>query len=198
MTKCPRSNAAAVAGFKREDAMAAYPFQSFLMAGFECSSHRRFDGRRVDMVAATRHDEFALRDYERLSEVGISTARDGLRWYLIESSPRRYDFASVAAQLDAAQSVGIQVIWDLFHYGYPDGLAGETIPLGARIVAVCDAFDAMITSRPYRAAMSVEQALEELRACSGTQFDPVVVTAFCEEIASLPYRYGPQSASALS
>ena len=82
--------------------------------------------------------------------------------------------------------------------GYPDGLAGETIPLGARIVAVCDAFDAMITSRPYRAAMPVEDALEELRTCAGTQFDPTVVTAFCEEIASLPYRYGPQSASALS
>jgi len=76
--------------------------------------------------------------------------------------------------------------------GYPDGFGGEGIPLGARIVAVCDAFDAMITSRPYRAAMTVEQALAELRACSGTQFDPSVVDAFCEEIASLPYRYGPQ------
>jgi diguanylate cyclase (GGDEF)-like protein len=82
--------------------------------------------------------------------------------------------------------------------GYPDGIAGEVIPLGARIVSVCDAFDAMITSRPYRAAMSVESALEELRTCAGTQFDPTVVNAFCEEIASLPYRYGPQSASVLS
>jgi two-component system cell cycle response regulator len=82
--------------------------------------------------------------------------------------------------------------------GYPDGVAGEAIPLGARIVSVCDAFDAMIMSRPYRAAMTVEQALEELRTCSGTQFDPTVVDAFCEEIASLPYRYGPQSTSILS
>ena len=82
--------------------------------------------------------------------------------------------------------------------GYPDGIAGDSIPLGARIVSVCDAFDAMITSRPYRAAMSVEEALEELNTCAGTQFDPTVVNAFCEEIASLPYRYGPQSASVLS
>jgi two-component system, cell cycle response regulator len=82
--------------------------------------------------------------------------------------------------------------------GYPDGVAGEAIPLGARIVSVCDAFDAMIMSRPYRAAMTVEQALEELKTCAGTQFDPTVVDAFCEEIASLPYRYGPQSAPALS
>jgi two-component system cell cycle response regulator len=82
--------------------------------------------------------------------------------------------------------------------GYPDGVAGETIPLGSRIVAVCDAFDAMTTSRPYRAARSVEEALEELRACAGTQFDASVVDAFCEEIASLPHRYGPQSPSVLS
>jgi two-component system, cell cycle response regulator len=78
--------------------------------------------------------------------------------------------------------------------GYPDGLAGETIPLGARVVAVCDAFDAMTTSRPYRDAMSVEEALTEIRACSGTQFDPTVVEAFCEEIASLPHRYGDRTA----
>jgi diguanylate cyclase (GGDEF)-like protein len=79
------------------------------------------------------------------------------------------------------------------HYdgsGYPDGLAGDAIPLGARIVAVCDAFDAMTTSRPYRDAMSVEDALAEIRACAGSQFDSTVVEAFCEEIASLPHRYG--------
>jgi diguanylate cyclase (GGDEF)-like protein len=77
--------------------------------------------------------------------------------------------------------------------GYPDGIAGEEIPLGARIVAVCDAFDAMITFRPYSPARPVEEALRELRACAGTQFDPAVVAAFCEHIASLPYQYGPQS-----
>jgi diguanylate cyclase (GGDEF)-like protein len=62
--------------------------------------------------------------------------------------------------------------------GYPDGLAGEAIPLGARIVFVCDAFDAMVTDRAYRQCMSVDQALAELRACAGTQFDARVVAAF--------------------
>jgi two-component system cell cycle response regulator len=62
--------------------------------------------------------------------------------------------------------------------GYPDGLAGEAIPLPSRIVAVCDAFDAMTTGRPYRTAMSVEGALDELHRCAGTQFDPMVVEAF--------------------
>ena len=63
--------------------------------------------------------------------------------------------------------------------GYPDRLAGGDIPLGARIIAVCDAFDAMIANRPYRAARSTEEALNELRRCTGTQFDPTVVDAFC-------------------
>ncbi len=61
--------------------------------------------------------------------------------------------------------------------GYPDGLAGESIPIGSRIVFVCDSFDAMISERPYRQACSPDEALAELRRCAGTQFDPEVVDA---------------------
>jgi putative nucleotidyltransferase with HDIG domain len=61
--------------------------------------------------------------------------------------------------------------------GYPDGLAGEAIPLIARIVSCCDAFNAMTTDRPYRAALSLEEAQEELRKNAGTQFHPEVVDA---------------------
>jgi HD-GYP domain-containing protein (c-di-GMP phosphodiesterase class II) len=64
--------------------------------------------------------------------------------------------------------------------GYPDGLAGEEIPIEARVVTCCDAFSAMTTTRSYRKAMSTEAALEELRRCSGTQFDPKVVAALLE------------------
>ncbi len=63
-------------------------------------------------------------------------------------------------------------------HGYPDGLMRDEIPLGARVIAVCDSFDAMTTKRPYREAMSVSHALTELRSCSGTQFDPDVVRVF--------------------
>jgi HD-GYP domain-containing protein (c-di-GMP phosphodiesterase class II) len=66
--------------------------------------------------------------------------------------------------------------------GYPDGLAGSDIPLGARIIAACDAFDAMTSVRPYRGATSNELALEELTRCSGSQFDPEVVTALRDVI----------------
>jgi putative nucleotidyltransferase with HDIG domain len=61
--------------------------------------------------------------------------------------------------------------------GYPDRLAGTAIPLGARIVCVCDSYNAMITDRPYRAAMSPQAAAAELRRCAGSQFDPAVVAA---------------------
>jgi HD-GYP domain-containing protein (c-di-GMP phosphodiesterase class II) len=62
--------------------------------------------------------------------------------------------------------------------GYPKGLRGEEIPLGSRIIAVADSFDALTSDRPYRRALSREAALEELMRCSGTQFDPEVVNAF--------------------
>ena len=62
--------------------------------------------------------------------------------------------------------------------GYPDQLTGADIPLGARIIAVCDAYDAMVSDRPYRPAMPNEQAVQELARCAGTQFDPAVVDAF--------------------
>ena len=63
--------------------------------------------------------------------------------------------------------------------GYPDGLAGFEIPLGARIVAVCDAFSAMCQVRPYGAVLTEHEALDELRASAGSQFDPALVAAFC-------------------
>jgi diguanylate cyclase (GGDEF)-like protein len=67
--------------------------------------------------------------------------------------------------------------------GYPDGLRGTEIPLGARIIAVCDAYDSMTSNRPYRSAMSIEGMVSELRRCAGTQFDPAVVDAFCAVLA---------------
>jgi diguanylate cyclase (GGDEF)-like protein len=66
--------------------------------------------------------------------------------------------------------------------GYPDGLAAEEIPLGARIIAICDSFHAMMDERVYKPAMPLGDALEELRRCSGSQFDPRLVEVFCRLI----------------
>ncbi|WP_240319431.1 acyl-CoA dehydrogenase family protein [Deinococcus wulumuqiensis] len=95
-------------------------FSTFFLGGFECSTHRRPSGRRVDVIDATRHDHFAAQDYARLRAAGMAGARDGLRWHLIERVPGEYDFASARAQVRAAREQEVTVIWDLLHYGFPD------------------------------------------------------------------------------
>ncbi|MBA2504143.1 MAG: beta-glucosidase [Pyrinomonadaceae bacterium] len=98
-------------------------FQSFFLGGFECSTHRpRIHGRRLDVLAATKHDVLAEADYRRLQAHGIGTAREGLRWHLIETSPYRYDWTSALGMIRAARDTNTQIIWDLWHYGWPDDL----------------------------------------------------------------------------
>jgi len=105
-------------------------FASFFQAGFECSSHRRRDGVRLDLIRATGHDRHALNDYRQCHAVGFHTLRDGLRWHRIETVRGKYDWSSWLPMLEAAEEVGLQIIWDLFHYGSPDHVdqAAEDFP----------------------------------------------------------------------
>jgi diguanylate cyclase (GGDEF)-like protein len=80
--------------------------------------------------------------------------------------------------------------------GYPDGLAGDQIPLGSRIIAVCDAFTAMTSPRPHAPRRTLPEAIAELRACAGSQFDPEVVAAFSELVVELVWPSEPSTASA--
>ena len=88
------------------------------------------------------------------------------------------------------ESLGVDPVadWVLHHHerwdgsGYPNAVAGETIPLGARIIFVADAYDAMTSDRVYRERFTDEEALDELERCSGTQFDPAIVAALADEI----------------
>jgi len=98
----------------------ARTFASFFQAGFECSSHRRRDGVRLDLIRATGHDKHVLQDYRQCRQLGFQTLRDGLRWHLIEKSPGQYDWSSWLPALEAAEEAGVEIIWDLFHYGSPD------------------------------------------------------------------------------
>ena len=83
--------------------------------------------------------------------------------------------------------------------GYPDQLASEAIPIGSRIIAVCDAFDAMLSDRPYQARRSLSAASDELRRCAGTQFDPAVVDAFqAVMVDELVTTAGPRVTGALT
>jgi hypothetical protein len=98
----------------------AKTFASFFQAGFESSSHRRRDGVRLDLIRATGHDKHVLQDYRQCKQFGFGTIRDGLRWHLIERLPGQYDWSSWLPALEAAEQAGVEVIWDLFHYGWPD------------------------------------------------------------------------------
>ena len=88
------------------------------------------------------------------------------------------------------ESLGVEPLasWVLHHHerwdgdGYPANLAGERIPIGARIIFAADSFDAMTSDRVYRAALSFDEATDELRRCAGTQFDPIVVVALLAEL----------------
>jgi two-component system cell cycle response regulator len=87
------------------------------------------------------------------------------------------------------------------HYdgrGYPDGLAGEQIPLAARIIAICDAYDAMTSTRSYRAALPARQALAEIRRCAGAQFDPRLTETFLRILAREPQDGGEARGSSIA
>ncbi len=101
--------------------------------------------------------------------------------------------ALLVAQVPALRGVESAILhhherWD--GDGYPDRLAGETIPIEARIVAVADAFSSMTSDRPYRRRRALDEACEELERCAATQFDPLVVRLFVEEVRRRPPALG--------
>ena len=112
----------------------------FFVAGFECSSHRTPAGRRLDLVAGTRHDAFAEADYRRVADAGLRVARDGFAWHRIEPSPGRYDFSSVLPAIRAARRAGVRVVWDLLHFGWPDDLDVFVPAFVDRFAAMAGAF----------------------------------------------------------
>ncbi|MEA2448078.1 MAG: hypothetical protein QOG63_10 [Thermoleophilaceae bacterium] len=90
--------------------------------------------------------------------------------------------AAAPALAEAARLVrASHEAWD--GSGYPDRLTGAEIPLGARVISICDAFDAMISDRPYASPKSVDEAVAEIRRCAGTQFDPAIVPVFAQVMA---------------
>jgi beta-glucosidase/6-phospho-beta-glucosidase/beta-galactosidase len=97
-------------------------FSSFWMAGFESACHVNSKGVRLDMIHATQHDRFLDEDYANLAHMGIRSVRETVRWHLVERTPGVFDFATVDSMVEAAQRHGIQLVWDLCHYGWPDGL----------------------------------------------------------------------------
>ena len=96
------------------------PFRSFMAGGFECACQKRADGVRLDLLSQTGHAPWARNDYAGLAALGIRVVRDGVRWHLVEKAAGVYDWSSVAHMAETAAEIGVQVIWDLCHYGWPD------------------------------------------------------------------------------
>src|SRR6187402_1939896 len=116
------------------------PFKSFWMGGYECSDQLNNRGERVDLLSATQHIENLEEDYRGLADFGIRTVREGIRWSLVEGRPYEYDFSAVRYMLAVGKEHGIQQVWDICHFGFPDDLTPIHPQFTARFAAVCRAF----------------------------------------------------------
>jgi beta-glucosidase/6-phospho-beta-glucosidase/beta-galactosidase len=96
-------------------------FTTFFMAGFECSTFIWKDGERKDYVTLTGHDRHLEEDYRRVEDLGIGVVREAIRWPSVDRGGSRYDWSTLDPVLDAIDACRITPIWDLCHYGFPDG-----------------------------------------------------------------------------
>ena len=113
-------------------------FPTFFLSGFECSTFLWKDRKRRDLVAETRHREHALEDYRILHDLGIAVAREGIPWPMVDTASG-YDFETIAPMLEAMRQTRITPIWDLCHYGYPEGLDPFTEAFATRFANYCRA-----------------------------------------------------------
>ncbi len=116
------------------------PFESFWMGGFECTDQLNNTGNRVDLLTETRHLACLDDDYKRLRDFGILTVREGIRWSKVEKQPGVFDFSTVKIMLDAGIRNGVQQVWDICHFGFPDDISPLHPHFSKRFVAVCAAF----------------------------------------------------------
>lgn len=116
------------------------PFQSFWMAGFECTDKLNAFGNRVDFLNLTGHLQLLDQDYQNLKPFHIQTVREGIRWSQVEKRPYEYDWSTVAYMLEKGKALGIQQVWDLCHFGYPDDLTPLHPMFARRFAAMCRAF----------------------------------------------------------
>lgn len=115
-------------------------FNTFFMGGFECADHINRSGERINLLKETQHDLRFYDDYQALSSIGIKTVREGICWSAVETSPGVFDFSEILSRMRGAEKLGIQIIWDLIHFGYPDGIYPTHPFFCQRFEQLCDAF----------------------------------------------------------
>jgi beta-glucosidase/6-phospho-beta-glucosidase/beta-galactosidase len=122
-------------------------FPTFFLSGFECSTFLWKDSGRRNLVAETQHDRFAREDYAFLHDVGMAVAREGIPWPLVDRGEGRYDFSCLAPLIEAMNAAQVLPVWDLCHYGYPDGLDPFMPDFQRRFAAYCRAAAEHVTAR---------------------------------------------------
>jgi len=115
-------------------------FKTFFMGGYECADHINRSGDRINLLEETQHDIRIDQDYKELASIGIKTVREGVCWSSVETAPYIFDFSKIKISIDTAKKYGIQQIWDLCHFGYPDGLFPTHPHFCIRFEALCEAF----------------------------------------------------------
>jgi diguanylate cyclase (GGDEF)-like protein len=161
-------------------------------------------GERMDLAAEERAQ---LRQAAELHDVGKLAIPEEIlhkpgplepeEWVFVRRHPLIGErIIGAAPALAAAAKLVRSTHERLDGSGYPDGLAGDQIPLGARIIAVCDAFTAMTSPRPHAAQRTIGEAIAELRQCASTQFDPAVVDVLSELVVELVWPSQPATAIA--
>ena len=178
---------------------------SLVQALQECDSDTEEHVRRTQMMGAELGKRIGLTDVQQsdlsllclLHDIGkIGVPLEILNkpgklsadeWRVLRShATKGYQIAKSATELSSIAEMILHhhERWD--GKGYPDGLSRETIPLLSRIIAVVDAYDAMVNDRSYRPALPQEVAIEELKRCAGSQFDPSIVSEFIQLVESMP------------
>jgi diguanylate cyclase (GGDEF)-like protein len=182
--------------FQQHDPDLQEHFEDVARLALEVARHLGMDNEEIDVIgrAAELHDigKIAMPD-EMLQKPG---PLDSWEWELMRRHTIIGDriLSATPALLPVARIVRwTHERWD--GTGYPDGLAADQIPVAARLIAICDAFDAITAGRPYQPARALEDALAELRRCAGTQFDPDLVEDFCRFVERAPAEHARRDRS---
>jgi hypothetical protein len=124
-------------------------FPTFFLSGFECSTFCWKDQGRRDLVEETQHRQHADQDYRLLRDLGIAVAREGIPWPFVDKGDGNYDFSLIDPMIAAMNRHQILPIWDLCHYGYPDGLDPFSDTFQERFAAYCHAATKYVTARVH-------------------------------------------------
>ena len=123
-----------------DDVQFESPFKSFWMGGYECADQMNAFGNRVDLLSDTGHIRNIDRDYADLDVLGIKTVREGIRWSRVEVRPYEYHWDEVKLMIAAGKMHGIQQLWDICHFGFPDDLTPLHPMFARRFAAICRSF----------------------------------------------------------